>query len=287
MVEPMYDLELLRSLVMVVDCGGFTRAAERLHATQSTVSGHIRRLEGQVGRKLLTRTTRSRPRLTEDGEILLGYARDILSLQDRARRRLAGSRLSGALRIGMSDDFASGRGLTKVLARFAALHPEMQLAIEIANSSELLAATAAGRLDFALSKSRDADGGGEALWRGEVVWAGAAEAAGLGADPLRLVLFPAPCAYRERALKILQETGREWRIVYTSPSLAGIRSALVAGLGIAPLAHDLIGGEIRRFGAEAGLPALGLIEIVLHRRSGSTGAAADALAQLLREHWHL
>lgn len=286
-MDAMYDPELLRSLVTVVDCGGFTRAAERLHATQSTISGHVRRLEAQVGRRLLTRSTRSLPRLTEEGEILLGYARAILSLQDDARRRLSGARLSGSLRIGMSDDFASGRGLTKVLARFAALHPEMQLDIEIANSSELLATVAAGRLDFALSKSRREDGGGEVLWRGEVVWAGGADGAGESVDPLRLVLFPAPCAYRDRALKALLEAGRDWRIVYTSPSLAGIRSALAAGLGIAPLAHDLVGGEIRRISAEAALPKLGSVEIVLHRRAGLKGPAAEALAQLLREHWHL
>lgn len=283
----MYDPERLRSLVTVIDCGGFTRAAERLHATQSTVSGHVRRLEAQIGRRLLMRTTRSLPRLTEDGEILVGYARAILALQDDARRRLSGARLSGSLRIGMSDDFASGRGLTKVLARFAALQPEMQLDIEIANSSELLTSVAAGRLDFALSKSRREDGGGEVLWRGEVVWASGCEPAGQAGEPLRLVLFPAPCAYRDRALKALQEAGRSWRVVYTSPSLAGIRSALVAGLGIAPLAHDLVGGEIRRIGIERGLPVLGSIEIVLHRRAGLKGPAAEALAQLLREHWHL
>lgn len=41
----MFDPVLLRSFVAVVDCGNFTRAAERLHLTQSTVSQQIRRLE--------------------------------------------------------------------------------------------------------------------------------------------------------------------------------------------------------------------------------------------------
>ncbi len=56
----MLDLELLRSFVSVVDAGGFTRAGERVHRTQSTVSQQIRRLEQDVGQPLLNRTAQGR-----------------------------------------------------------------------------------------------------------------------------------------------------------------------------------------------------------------------------------
>lgn len=281
----MYDIELLKSLVAVIDHGGFTRAAERLNATQSTISGHIRRLEVQVGCSLLQRSTRRSPRPTEEGEILLGYARQILALQEGARRRLSGVNLDGSLRIGMSDDFASGRGLTRVLAGFAALHPAIRLEVEIANSLDLMAGVAAGHFDLTLAKMRRVDGGGEVLWRSELIWAGRAEMARM--EPLPLVLFPAPCAYRDRAMAVLREAGRDSRVVYTSPSLAGILAALAAGLGIAPLANDLLNQEGPRIGAESGLPNLGLVEIVLHRDADAKDPAADALVHLLREHWHL
>jgi DNA-binding transcriptional LysR family regulator len=49
MVPAMLDLDLLRSFVSVVDTGGFTRAGERVHRTQSTVSQQIRRLEESLG----------------------------------------------------------------------------------------------------------------------------------------------------------------------------------------------------------------------------------------------
>ena len=55
----MLDLELLRSFVSVVDAGGFTRAGERVHRTQSTVSQQIKRLEDDVGQPLLNRTART------------------------------------------------------------------------------------------------------------------------------------------------------------------------------------------------------------------------------------
>jgi len=80
----MLDLDLLRSFVSVVDSGGFTRAGERVHRTQSTVSQQIRRLEEAVGRPLFHREGRA-VRLTEDGERLIGYARRLLSLAEIGR----------------------------------------------------------------------------------------------------------------------------------------------------------------------------------------------------------
>ena len=58
MVMTLFDPVLLRSFVAVVDCGNFTRAAERLHLTQSTVSQQIRRLEDAVACQLLDRDQR-------------------------------------------------------------------------------------------------------------------------------------------------------------------------------------------------------------------------------------
>src|ERR1700678_3074517 len=94
----MLDLELLRSFVSVVDAGGFTRAGERVHRTQSTarrpgervrrpqptVSQQIRRLEEDVGQPLLNRTARD-VTPTEAGERLLSYARRLFSFAEEPR----------------------------------------------------------------------------------------------------------------------------------------------------------------------------------------------------------
>ncbi len=83
----MFDPDLLRTFVAVSDCASFTRAAQQLHLTQSTISYQMKRLERQAGQALLQRTTR-RLALTPEGEVLLGYARNILLLQEAARRQL-------------------------------------------------------------------------------------------------------------------------------------------------------------------------------------------------------
>ena len=70
---------MLRSFVSVVDSGGFTRAGERVHRSQSTVSQQIKRLENDLGQPLLNRAGKD-VTPTEAGERLLSYPRRLLSL---------------------------------------------------------------------------------------------------------------------------------------------------------------------------------------------------------------
>ena len=60
----MLDTDQLRSFLAIVDSGSFTKAAERVHKTQSAVSMHIRRLEEQLGCTLFVKQGRG-ARLTE------------------------------------------------------------------------------------------------------------------------------------------------------------------------------------------------------------------------------
>src|SRR5262250_3232620 len=99
MMDSMLDLELLRSFVSVVDAGGFTRAGERVHRTQSTVSQQIRRLEDDIGRPLLRRDGK-RVAPTEEGERLLSYARRILALAEEARDVVSRPAGVGVVRLG-------------------------------------------------------------------------------------------------------------------------------------------------------------------------------------------
>src|SRR5580704_16360347 len=107
-IKNMLDLDLLRSFVSVVDAGGFTRAGERVHRTQSTVSQQIRRLEGDFGRPLLHRDGK-RIRPTEEGERLLSYARRILALAEEARDVVSRPTGDGVIRLGLPEDFAAYR----------------------------------------------------------------------------------------------------------------------------------------------------------------------------------
>ena len=78
------DIDLLRCFATVVETGGFTAAAKTLLRTQSAVSVQIKRLETTIGHKLFERSKRA-PQLTEQGEMLLGYAHRMLKLNDENR----------------------------------------------------------------------------------------------------------------------------------------------------------------------------------------------------------
>lgn len=80
-----FDLDLLRTFVAVIDSGGFTRAAERVFLTQSTVSQQIKKLETGLSQTLILRDRSSGTlQTTEAGELLLSYARRLLATADEA-----------------------------------------------------------------------------------------------------------------------------------------------------------------------------------------------------------
>ena len=100
------DLDLLRAFATVAETGSFSRAAERLLRTQSTISLQIKRLEDGIGQRLLDRTTKS-VKLTARGETLLGYARQMLALNDEMVAKVAEPHLAGLVRLGTPEDFAT------------------------------------------------------------------------------------------------------------------------------------------------------------------------------------
>lgn len=95
----LFDLDLLRAIVVVADCGSFTTAATRLHSTQSTISQKVRRLEDMVGHRLLVRGNRD-VLPTDAGRTLLGYARHMLALNDQMLEALAGAMVGVTVRLG-------------------------------------------------------------------------------------------------------------------------------------------------------------------------------------------
>lgn len=113
----LFDLDLLRALVTVADCGGFTAAAARLHSTQSTISQKVRRLEELAGHRLLDRGVRD-ARPTDIGETVLGYARRMLALNEELSDALSGEGATATIRLGVPEDFAGGR-TTRLLAVFS------------------------------------------------------------------------------------------------------------------------------------------------------------------------
>ncbi|MFJ2627468.1 LysR substrate-binding domain-containing protein [Streptomyces sp. NPDC087532] len=274
----MYDPAQLRTFLAVAQTLSFTQAARRLGVRQSTVSQHVRRLEDAAGRQLFARDTH-RVDLTPDGEAMLGFARTILEAHERAAAFFTGTRLRGRLRFGASEDFVLTR-LPEILESFRRDHPDVELELTVELSGTLHQRLAAGRLDLVLAKRRTGDTHGELVRHDALTWIGAPR---LRIDPDRpvpLVLFPPPGITRARALEVLEEHGRSWRIACTSTSLSGLIAAARAGLGVMAHSRGLIPPGLTPVPPRAGLPDLGDVDFVLlhGRRRDGAQEAADALA---------
>src|ERR1700741_1888241 len=274
----MLNFELLRAFVAVTDCGGFRRAAERLNATQSTVSQQIKRLELETRRPLFRRTTRS-VALTDDGEMLLGDARRLLQLEEAARHRLAPRRLAGMVRLGVVEEVAGG-SLPSALSRFAALHPSVKLEVQIGVSADLIGQLNAGQLDVVFAKRPLGTSKGRLVWREPLVWVAAETFDLVPGAALPLALYCEKSVSREAALAALQDGELTWEIVYTSPSLTGVRAAALAGVAITPLPASAVIAGLRILDSEAGLPRLPDLEFAIYEKPRPNKAAAALAAAL-------
>jgi DNA-binding transcriptional LysR family regulator len=115
----------------VVDHGGFTAAARALDRPKSSLSASVTRLEGELGTRLLERTTRSL-RLTEAGESLYrDISKPFAQLRERAGEALAqGSTVQGTLRVAAPYEFGAHH-LASVACKVMHAHPQLKVNMDV------------------------------------------------------------------------------------------------------------------------------------------------------------
>ena len=163
------DLTALRSFATVAEIGGVTKAATRLHLTQSAVSMQLKRLEEAVGQELLDRSGRG-VALTSQGELLLSYAKRMVTLNDEAWGRLTGQAFEGEVTLGVPSDIVYPH-IPGVLQRFSREFPRVKVTLVSSFTRKLHDQLAKGEIDLILTT--EASPGGETLEVAPLVWVGA------------------------------------------------------------------------------------------------------------------
>jgi DNA-binding transcriptional LysR family regulator len=251
------ELRYLTSFAAVVECEGFTRAAESLELTQAGVSKHVAALEQEVGTPLFDRGGRT-VRLTEAGTRLYGYARKILDLIEEARQAmgLVETAVAGPLRIAASTVPASSL-LPDLLADFHELFPQVRESVAVSDSSAATRAVEEGQADVGLV--------------GELPVSSQVQAQAIADDELVLVVSPAhplagsrriaparlrgePLVVREpgsgsrrcveRALDSVGLSSSELTIAMEMNSNEAIRGAVERGVGAAFLSRSVVSREV-------------------------------------------
>ena len=215
---------------------------------------------------------------TEAGDDLLGYARRILRLNEEALARFRSTDTAGVVRLGTPDDYAT-RFLPKILARFAATHPLVQVDVDCRPSTELIGRLDAGAIDIALVSSGMGcalPASGTIVHRERLVWAGLKWGEAHTRRPLPLAVSGTTCSWRTRAMESLDRAGIPYRVAYSSQHYVGQMAAVLADLAVAPLPASVIDGELTPID-ERVLPVIGHYEIQMMRASRASGPAVDAL----------
>lgn len=265
-------MDLLRTFVKAIDSGSFTRAAEMVGRTPSAVSLQIKRLEETVNSVLFQRDAH-KLQLTAEGRMMAQHARRILALNDEILSSLRQPNVAGRVRLGAPHEYTASL-LPDFLGKFAQSHPNVMLEVTSDLSKNLLRRQQAGEFDLVIALHDGATAeGGRSIHTEPLVWVGSEDHSGHLRTPLPLVLAPPPCIYRTRMLNGLNQMGRSCRIVYLSSSYNGISAAVQAGIGVTVMAGSTIPPGTKILSEREGLPALGQLELRLHRGMASKSEA--------------
>jgi DNA-binding transcriptional LysR family regulator len=277
----MLDTDQLRSFVAIVDEGSFTRAAERVHKTQSAVSMHIRRLEEQLGCALFVKHGRG-TRLTAEGEQLVEFARRILHEEAGALAALSRKGLRGTVRFGVPDDYAEAY-LSPILQRFNHRHPLVEIAVVCENSIELSAQVRAGAIDLALVTDFPGLEGFELIREEPLVWVASTRFKAAAGEPIPIAQGSPSCIWRRVADEALEGRRERVRSLFVSRNYSAIGAIVRAGLAATVLPEGLMTEGLRMLGAAEGLPTLPMTRMGMIHRAGRASDEAEALAQAVRE----
>lgn len=246
--------DLLRVFVAVVDYGGFTAAASALDRTQAAVSLQIKRLEETVQVALFQHPRRT-VQLTPRGELLLEYARRMISLNDEALSAVRGDEVAGRVRIGAINNYASGI-LPPLLAEFCAKHPEVQIEVHTDVAAEMekkLGKT----YDLTINLHPPGVGEGILISTQEPIWVTSLLGSPHDRDPLPLALMPNGSLFRRYALEALAKQGRAWHLAQESTNIAAVEAATAAGTAITVFQRNSVNfNRLRELTEAEGFPKL-------------------------------
>jgi len=252
------DLRQLEVFAGVYELRSFSRTASSLRLTQSTVSEHVRLLEEELGTRLFDRLSRETVP-TRAGELLYGYARQMLALRSQARQAIDDflGQITGTLLVGAST-IPGEYVLPAVIGRFRERHQRIAITLQISDTREIVQAVLDGQVDVGVVGADPGNRGLEAraLMPDELVlvvppghrWSGRPE---VTVDELRtepLVVREAGSGSRQAFERALEASGRslgEMQVIADMGSTSAIKQAVKAGVGVSIMSRRAVEDECR------------------------------------------
>jgi len=259
----------------------FSKAAHTLHRTQSAVSQAVKRLEDDLGERLIDRSTKD-GRLTDAGRVLQEYGERLLRLDEEAQTAVRELRDLRRGRVLIGANEGAVHGLLPLIAAFRERFPGVHVDVRRVHARHIPMEVVQGSLDLGLLTFHPRETGllsvvidvddlvllvppDHALARRRLV-----HLEEIGRHPIVAHNDPSPA--REKVLRIFEQRQAALDIVVSLPSLDAIKRAVEMGLGFAILPRRLASTEIaRRELAAIRIPELRMRRQLrlVHRRAGA------------------
>ncbi len=272
------DLTALRSFVTVAETGGVTKAAGQLHLTQSAVSMQLKRLEESMGLALMDRSGRGIA-LTQQGELLLSYAKRMMALNDEAWGRLTSDDFEDEIILGVPHDIVYPH-IPKVLKQFAVEFPRVKVQLLTSYTVDLKKKLEKGEVDIAMGTELHCPVGATEIGASGLTWFGAQDGRAWKKQPLPIA-YENHCAFRPLVADILDKVGILWESFVDTGQTKTVEASVSADFAV----HACLAGtqpvDWVQVPSDANLPELPEFKITLQKGGASNAILVDRLAILI------
>jgi len=276
------DVDAVKTFVTIADLQSFTRAADALGTTQGAISVKLKRLESQIGHRLIERTPRL-VRLSAQGAVFLESARAFLAAHDRAVAGLSSVRRRFSLGIATH---VGAPELPTLLARLNAHDPALTIEVRLDDARDLLNAFDRGTIDAVIIFREDDRRDGDILGPDHFGWFATPDFVHRAGEPFRLAASSPSCGILTNATRALDAAGLQWTETFLGCGAFAVAEAVSAGLAISVFSRRVVPPGTIEVSAKFGLPALPPSEIMLLSTlsDARSRAALKTLASAFREH---
>ena len=227
--------EQLRTFLWVARLGGFRKASDRLHLSQPAVSTRISNLEEELEAKLFERGPGELV-LTKKGQQLLGYAEQLLYVEEEIKNRVANpAETEGLFRLGASETIAQA-WLPSFIQAFSAQFPRVNIDLTVDISLNLRAAILERRLDlaFLMGPVSEYSVKNVALPAFDLHWYKSKNLGEVDLSEIPIISYSSQTRpYRELTSELARRVGPKSR-VFTSASLSASLRMIAAGIAVGP-----------------------------------------------------
>lgn len=286
------DLYQLETLIAVAHEKGFSRAAQKLHRTQSAISQTIGKLEEELGETLFDRSSRDGS-LTDAGRVLVQYAEELLNLRTEAQDALLELRQLHQGKLVIAANEFTSLSLLPLLDEFRRMHPAIKIQVQRSLASDIPRLVVNHNVEFGIVSFDTSDDQltSTVFYRDELVFvvyprhalAGTAKVSirDLGAESFiaHNVLSP----YRAKVIDAFKRNKTNLHMGVELPTLESIKHFVRLGNGVALLPRIVVDEELKRGDlVEVHVPELRMqreLEIV-SRRGGTMSHAGRAFMKV-------